>query len=77
MATTDMNPTESRAPMRLDRHALDLVSLVFGAIFSGLGLAFLVGDLDVADLSTAVVVATSLAALGAIFLAFAMRRPRR
>ena len=74
VVSPDAEHTKNLGPLLLRRHDVDWVSLAFGAIFATVGIAFLVGDLDVSDLSTPLVVATSLAMVGVILLALALRR---
>ena len=76
VVSTAAEATKSLGPLLLRRHDVDWVSLAFGAIFATVGIAFLLGDLDVSDLSTPLVVAASLAMVGVISLALALRRSR-
>ena len=74
---TDPTTTDIDAdPRSAHRHDLDPVSLAFGVIFAGLGLLFLIGDVDVSRMSGPGVSAAILAALGCILLALGIRRYR-
>ena len=61
----------------LHRHPLNPVSLVFGILFLGLGLAFSFGDVDASDLSAGWVWAGALCAFGLLLVAAAAGRHRR
>jgi hypothetical protein len=56
------------------RHPLDPVSLVFGLLFAGLGLAFLIARIDIANTNLRWVWPLPLLALGALMIALGARR---
>jgi hypothetical protein len=58
------------------RHAFDPVSLVFGAIFAGVGLTFLFGTIDLAALPPAWSWPIPLMIVGALIILLAVRRDR-
>jgi putative exporter of polyketide antibiotics len=58
----------------MKRHQLDPVSLVFGLLFAGLGLAFLVARIDIANTNLGWVWPLPLLALGALMIALGARR---
>jgi cytochrome c-type biogenesis protein CcmH/NrfF len=58
----------------MKRHALDPVSLVFGLMLTGLGLAFLVARIDIANTNLRWVWPLPLLALGALMIVLGARR---
>jgi len=58
----------------MERHRFDPLSFVFGLLLGALGLAFLVGDLDVGDLDLSWIWPLPLVALGLAMLLAAVRR---
>jgi cytochrome c-type biogenesis protein CcmH/NrfF len=58
----------------MKRHPLDPVSLVFGLLMAGLGLAFLVARIDVANTNLRWVWPLPLLALGALMVVLGARR---
>jgi hypothetical protein len=58
----------------MKRHPLDPMSLVFGLLFAGLGLAFLIARIDIANTSLRWVWPLPLLALGALMIALGARR---
>jgi hypothetical protein len=63
-------------PSSLHRHPLNPVSLAFGVLFLGLGLAFSL-DVDMSDLSARWAWAGGFIAIGVLLLAAAVGRHRR
>ena len=59
------------------RHALDPLSVVFGAIFSLLGALFLFGDIDAATVTTAWAWAALFGTAGLVLIAVGIQRQRR
>ena len=62
---------------RSQRHELDLSSLVFGVLFVGLGLIFLVGNINFGNIGPAWSWALGLATAGSLILAWGARRHTR
>jgi hypothetical protein len=58
----------------MKKHALDPVSLVFGLLFAGLGLTFLIARIDIANSNLRWVWPLPLLALGALMIALGARR---
>lgn len=58
----------------MERHPLDVLSLVFGVVFAGLGLLFLAGGLDLSEVPTAAVWPVPLILLGLVLAAVGARR---
>ncbi|MEA2509938.1 MAG: hypothetical protein QOG21_2020 [Actinomycetota bacterium] len=58
----------------MKRHALDPVSLVFGLLLAGLGVAFLVARIDIANTNLRWVWPLPLLALGTLMIALGARR---
>ena len=61
----------------MPRHELNPFALFFGAIFCGLGVAFLLGEWTWVDLSSGWIAALLLIGLGAAGIASATARARR
>ena len=58
----------------MKRHALDPVSLVFGLLLAGLGVAFLVARIDIANSNLRWVWPVALLALGGLMVALGAHR---
>jgi hypothetical protein len=58
----------------MKRHALDPVSLVFGLLLAGVGVAFLVARIDIANSNLRWVWPVALLALGGLMVALGARR---
>jgi hypothetical protein len=59
------------------RHNFDSVSFVFGALFAVIGLTFLFGNADIADLHLAVIWPLPLILIGVLMLATTVQRRTR
>lgn len=68
---------EETSSTSLHRHRLNPVSLAFGVLFVGIGLAFSLGDIDMSDLSSGWVWGAVSMAIGVLLLAAAAGRHRR
>ena len=64
-------------PDRSQRHDLDRSSLVFGILFAGLGVLFLVGNIDFGNMGPAWRWTLGLGVAGCVLLAFGARRHTR
>lgn len=58
----------------MKRHPLDPLSLIFGVLFAGMGLAFLVTRLDITNANLRWIWPLPLLGLGAFMIAFGMHR---
>jgi hypothetical protein len=71
-----LDTDEEARPPSLHRHPLNPVSLAFGVLFLGLGLAFSL-DVDMSDLSAGWAWAGSFITIGVLLLAAAVGRHHR